>query len=104
LLLRTALVLSLLLGCLAKAEGQGFVYPVGNVARQPTAALPNPNGYKLIQGFHNEFGHTGVDLANGAEGGDVHAIGPGTVSIRQDTATSKGWGNVVFIRHDLPDG
>lgn len=74
-------ILALLCGrCLV---AQGFVYPIGNTSRRPTTAAPNANGYKITQGFNNDAGHTGVNLANGSEGGDIHAIGVGTVTIRE---------------------
>lgn len=84
--------------------GQGYVYPVGNQAVRPSTSALNPNGYKISQGFNNDAGHTGVDLANGAEGGDVRAIGPGVVTLKADEANSHGWGNVVVIRHDIMGG
>jgi murein DD-endopeptidase MepM/ murein hydrolase activator NlpD len=86
------------------ARTQGFVYPVGHSNQRPTDENGNANGYKITQEFHNDRAHTGVDLANGAEGGEVRAIGVGVVWLRRSTAESKGWGNIVLIRHDLPEG
>jgi len=89
----------------SSVAGQGFVYPVGNPDQRPTHILPSANSYRITRDFMetNQL-HTGVDLENGVEGGQVRSIGPGSVSLRLDTASSKGFGNVVMIRHDLPDG
>ena len=83
---------------------QGFVYPIGIPADEPTQIWPNPNGYKLTQQFNNDVGHTGVDLANGSEGGEVRSIGQGIVSGVWETANSGGWGNVVLVQHALTEG
>ena len=97
----TVLPFLLFVACI-RLFAQGLVYPIGDVSQSPTINSANSNGYKITQLFHNDAGHTGVDLSNGAEGGDVHAIGPGTVTISKDD--SGGWGNVVLIRHDIPGG
>lgn len=68
---------------------QGFVYPVGNPNERPTTIFPNLNGYKISQGFMNKDDHTGVDLANGTEGGEVRSIGSGIVSLRRETAGAR---------------
>lgn len=102
-LLSTAILIFLLFVS-SHVLAQGFVYPVGNPNERPTTDFPNSNGYDLFQEFMNEDDHSGVDLANGTEGGEVRAIGPGVVSLRRDTATSSGFGNAVLIRHDLPQG
>ncbi|GFO80534.1 MAG: hypothetical protein A49_01610 [Methyloceanibacter sp.] len=81
-------------------------YPVGDPNIRPTDSADSlgQNGYQITQQFMNDYGHTGVDLANGASGGEVRAIGPGMVSLRLNAASSFGFGNVLVIRHDLPDG
>lgn len=97
-------VCALLCATQTSSEAQGFVYPVGNPEAKPTRSLPNANGFIITAGFGDEDGHTGVDLANGSEGAEVRAIGAGTVSLRAETANSSGFGNVIMIRHDLPEG
>jgi len=92
--------LILLLVTVGQIHGESFVYPMRNPNERPNTAFPNANGYK-VQGFMNEDDHNGVYLANGQEGGEVRSIGRGIVSLRRDTVTSLGWGNVVLIRHDL---
>ncbi len=83
---------------------QGFVYPVGIQSEKPTPLAGNANGYQITQPFNNPDGHTGVDLANGFEGGEIRAIGPGTVTLRLSPEQSSGFGNVVMIQHVLPEG
>lgn len=100
----TTALLMLLIAIPFSAFAQGFVYPVGDPNEEPTNALPNLNGYLITQKFMNKAGHTGVDLANGTEGGEVRAIAAGVVSLRRATSASSGFGNVVIIRHDLPEG
>ncbi len=52
----------------------------------------------------NAVHHAGVDLAvHGQPGGEVRAIGPGTV-VNKLTGYGAGWGNAVLIKHDLYDG
>jgi len=50
------------------------------------------------------YGHTGVDLSNRASGGEIRAIGDGTVSIISRSTCSTCWGNMVRIEHTLPNG
>lgn len=82
---------------------QSFVYPVGNPDERPTKSFPNPNGYQVTREYDFQ-GHSGVDLANGDEGGEIRAVGAGVVSLRMGPDDSFGFGNVVLIRHDLPEG
>ena len=98
------LILLFLLARQVLVQAQGFVFPVGDPLVRPQHAFPNSNGYTISGDFADEKGHTGVDLANGEEGGQIHSIGHGTVSLRIGTANSAGFGNVVVIRHDLPEG
>jgi murein DD-endopeptidase MepM/ murein hydrolase activator NlpD len=88
----------------AIATAQGFVYPIGDATKKPTHSLVSGNGYVISQDFHNVEAHSGVDLANGSEGGEVRAVGPGHVTLVGHTADSHGWGNIVVIQHDLPEG
>lgn len=94
----------LLLVTVGHLFAQQFVYPVGNPKIQPTLDFVSGNGYRISQTFMNADGHTGVDLENGSEGGEVRAIGAGVVILRLDATLSKGFGNVVMIRHSLPEG
>jgi hypothetical protein len=99
-------LLVLLLGgfCYAGAADQ-FVYPVGKPNVRPEASTTSltQNGYRVTQEFHNATGHTGVDLANGKEGGEVRSIASGTVvKVQPEFEPFKGWGNLVRIRHDVP--
>lgn len=73
------------------AFAQAFVSPVGP-------------GFVVTRGFMAQVGtqrHTGVDLADGTEGGDVHAIGPGMVVYKQESTDPTGWGYMIRIRHTL---
>jgi hypothetical protein len=100
----TALILgSLQIFCRAQLS-ERFIYPVGVPSEKPTPVYGNANGYVVMTRFADAHGHTGVDLANGSEGGEIHAIGPGVVSLKKNESESVGFGNVVIIRHDLPDG
>jgi murein DD-endopeptidase MepM/ murein hydrolase activator NlpD len=75
----------------------GFDYPVGK---------PNAAGYYDAQGF-GQNGHLGEDW-NGNGGGNsdygdpVYAVSNGYVAVSQDFGG--GWGQVVMIQHDTPDG
>ena len=82
-----------------------FVYPVGDPNTTPSR-LDQRNGYKIVRGFGvhvSEGQHTGVDLANGQEGGDVRSIAAGIVTevrlVAPDAAS--GFGNLVRIRHNI---
>lgn len=82
-----------------------FVYPIGNPNIRPTGTDSSlaGNGYKVTQYFNNPAGHTGVDLANGLEGGEVRSIAFGTVvKVQLDPTSTTGWGNLVRIQHDIP--
>ena len=83
---------------------QGLVYPVGDASTPPNFQSTAPNGFKITQGFDNDVGHTGVDLANGTEGGQIRPIGPGVVTIVSTSTDPSGWGNAVLIRHNLGYG
>ena len=72
--------------------------------KQPTFSSEQPNGFIIKQGFHNNSGHTGVDLADGSEGAPIRPIGKGHITIVSKSSDPTGWGNAVLIRHDLPDG
>jgi murein DD-endopeptidase MepM/ murein hydrolase activator NlpD len=85
------------------AVSEDLVCPVGNATQRPTTDKPNANGYRITTDFQQD-GHTGVDLGNGAEGGDVRAIGSGTVSYRcliDSVQDCFGFGNVILILHNI---
>jgi hypothetical protein len=102
------------------ARADTFVFPVGDMdhrPKSPPAACPNPNGFRVSQGFDNSERHTGVDLCqcqpNCASGGEVRAIGRGEVTIAHTCGSPKGrcgeaqdrnFGNAILIRHELPGG
>ena len=89
----------------------GFDYPVGETGyvtedhdgdgwyNAQDFGVPNPD-------FGNKL-HLGEDW-NGEGGGDtdcgepVYAVSKGTIVYAEDAGS--GWGNVIIIRHDLPDG
>ena len=95
------------------SSGFGMVYPIGDMAVKPTTSFDSGNGYVITQGFLAtrvmdgvEKTHLGVDLAtyNNASGGDVYAIDAGIVADVQYSQATTGWGTMVRIRHQLPDG
>ena len=86
------------------SAAQGFVYPVGNPNAQPNRNGLQPNGFVIFRDFNDDTNHSAVDLANGSEGGEVRAIGPGTVVIVEALLGEKQYGNVILIRHNLPEG
>lgn len=94
-------------GIAESPKGSGaFVYPVGDPDTKPSPTGQEGNGYKIVRGFGvhvSEGRHTGVDLANGQEGGEVRAFARGTVTEVRLVApdTSSGFGNVVRIRHNI---
>lgn len=79
----------------------GFVYPVGDPLQKPGPEL-SPNGYAIALPYKAGSGqrHTGVDLANGEEGGIVRAVFRGVVTHVQESET--GWGHMVRIQHTIP--
>ena len=95
------------------SSGFGMVYPIGDMAVKPTTSFDSGNVYVITQGFLAtrvmdgvEKTHLGVDLAtyNNASGGDVYAIDAGIVADVQYSQATTGWGTMVRIRHQLPDG
>ncbi|PWU12006.1 MAG: hypothetical protein C5B51_01635 [Terriglobia bacterium] len=93
----------LILLCVLRAGMAQCVYPVGNTRVRPTQSASG-NGYLIKQGFGPDSnGHTGVDLANGQEGGEVRAACQGTVvEVRIDTSgKNQGFGNMVRISHQI---
>lgn len=87
-----------------------FVYPVGNPAIRPQpTGYPNNNGFQITREFANIELHTGIDLSNSLEGGEVRSITDGTVVIRcdatdpTDTYACYGFGNLLIIEHNLPE-
>lgn len=106
-MVRTILLLVSLLLCAAldgvANAGHEFVYPVGRLDIRPTpnASSLGLNGYR-ITGPYRVSGHTGVDLANGQEGGEVRAVSDGTVVEVQESSLTVGYGNLVRIRHEVP--
>ncbi len=88
-----------------ETETDGFDFPCGR---------PDGEGYYIAAGlaeepYYRRFGawHTGEDW-NGVRGGDsdlgygVHAVANGVVVASDYFVPS--WGNVVLIRHELPNG
>lgn len=61
-----------------------------------------PNGYAIALGYRagTKQKHTGVDLSNAQEGGDVRAVFDGRVVHVQRKDT--GWGHMIRITHDVP--
>ncbi|MBI5678110.1 MAG: hypothetical protein HZC52_06395, partial [Planctomycetes bacterium] len=57
-----------------------FIYPVGDQNIKPTKSYDSGNGYIITQDYRNIDGHTGVDLANGYNGGKVGSTGISTGS------------------------
>ena len=92
------------------SHGFGMVYPVGDANIQPTTSFSSGNGYVITQTFLyvgiDGKTHLGVDLAtyNNASGGDVRAVESGTVTYVQNSQATTGWGAMVRIRHQLPNG
>lgn len=96
-----------LIGCAVwarVANAQEFFYPVGVPDQSPTKVLPNANDYRVTGDFRDQFGHTGVDLANNFAGGEVRAITDGDVILALPSSESAGFGNVVLIQHTLSGG
>lgn len=110
-MLRPLILLCSLVFCL-QALAAEFYFPVGNQDIKPQpSGFPNLNGYVVTQAFGGTSFHTGVDLANGSEGGAVRSIAAGTVVSATCVVTDSisrtecsGFGNVLVIRHDLPVG
>lgn len=77
----------------------GFDYPVGK---------PNASGYYNAQDF-GVSNHLGEDW-NGNGGGDsdlgdpVYAASNGEVAVSNNFGGPNGWGNVVMLWHDTPEG
>lgn len=96
------LAVASLLACVVPcAAGAQLVYPVGDRLVRPTK-IAATNGYAIVAGYKAGYPqHTGVDLADGTEGGEVRAIYDGTIVYLQRKTT--GWGNMLRIRHTLPD-
>ena len=86
------------------SQAQALVYPVGNQDVEPTSTSGNSNGYKITQGFNNEAGHVGVDLANGSTGGGVRSVDGGIVTWVQISSLTTEFGTMVRISHQLSDG
>ena len=95
-----AILLCLVCGVTCAEE---FEYPVGNPLVQPTKSLPNGNGYYISRRFSQPRSdgarHSGVDLANGQEGGEVRSVADGRIVLYLPEASSAGFGNVLMIRH-----
>jgi len=103
----TSLVIVLQTSITVAAE---FYFPVGNPDYRPQQpGKQNNNGFYITRKFNWE-GHTGIDLSDNSEGGEVRAITDGTVVIickAGDSANQNecsGFGNVILIKHDLSDG
>jgi hypothetical protein len=82
----------------------GFDYPVGETGYVTQAN--DGDGWYNAQDFRVN-NHLGEDW-NGEGGGDtdcgepVYAISKGTIVYAQNAGS--GWGNVIILRHELPDG
>ncbi|MHB9023956.1 MAG: peptidoglycan DD-metalloendopeptidase family protein, partial [Armatimonadota bacterium] len=94
-----SLILFITMQCSAVPQVDGFDYPVGK---------PNASGYYNAQDF-GVNNHLGEDW-NGNGGGDtdlgdpVYATANGEVVVSSDFGGPDGWGNVVMIQHDSPEG
>lgn len=88
------------------AQSQQWVYPVGNPDQKPTTAANNANGYQITRTYRFN-NHTGVDLSNDLEGGEVRAVADGTIvyvfrttnANKSDTSAGSGFGNAVIVAH-----
>ena len=82
----------------------GFDYPVGDTGYVTEAN--DGDGWYNAQDF-GVNNHLGEDW-NGESGGDtdcgkpVYAVSKGTIVYAEDAGS--GWGNVIIVRHPLPDG
>lgn len=90
-----------------------FDSPVGTADERRSAVIPPGNWY-ASNGFQNYYQlkpgvmayHTGADLLLWPGGGahePIYAIANGTVTFARRIVNST-WGNIIVIRHDLPDG
>jgi len=88
----------------AKFISNGFDYPVGESGYVTQAN--DGDGWYNAQDF-GVNNHLGEDW-NGEGGGDtdcgepVYAVSKGTIVYAEDAGS--GWGNVIIVRHQLPDG
>ena len=88
----------------AKFISNGFDYPVGETGYVTQAN--DGDGWYNAQDF-GVNNHLGEDW-NGEGGGDtdcgepVYAVSKGTIVYAEDAGS--GWGNVIIVRHQLPDG
>jgi hypothetical protein len=85
----------------AVPASDGFDYPVGN--RTPRDGYE----YYVAQDFR-ENDHLGEDWNRGSGdtdlGDSVYAVSNGEVSVSDDFGGPNGWGQVIMIRSDTPDG
>lgn len=89
---------------LVVASGLLLVSGFFRVASADMFTSPVGEGFVVTRNFMAQVGtqrHTGVDLANGMEGGFVFAIADGTVVHRQDSTDPSGWGYMMRIEHTL---
>ncbi|WP_375210903.1 M23 family metallopeptidase [Hyphococcus sp.] len=101
---------SFLIFCgIANAQDE-WVYPVGVSEKRPTPESGNDNGYVITQHYrYVDNQHTGVDLSNGFEGGEVRAVADGVIANKCETDDFEksdpnvcgGFGNAIIIEHEI---